>query len=523
MEPKSYSLLRRIESRIRLCTHAMRQGRERDSRNAAWPGPTNGKEGRWRSWWKIYFAALVDITEGIENMAKTCVRLIILKRIDKAEVGDSGLIRPSWYKRQPTRVEVDDKVMLEVLSWKDVVHMEKKEMSQGHSRFLKYKSDVTIRFLRLRSLLTYESRYDTGSRVGREELRSRTTINLEEVDSCGEPNYLIGECPKPPKVKNQIAFIGGSWSDSGEDDEKVKNETCLVAQASSEIITKNKRLKAARNSLEKELSVLKENVSALEKNKGVDLECVKFHMLKIENEKLKDEALKLTKFENMTHCLNEMLSNQKPFGDKLGLGFNSFEVSSSRTKEIKFVKAQKKASSNGGPINMGGPLSMQAATKAIMGPPPATTLGSEKSVSFQKSILGPRLKHIIVSNVKVPVICLGVDLEPNEWIKDIGFSKHMMGNRKLFSSYKAYNGGQICDNKCRVTFSEHDSEITKDGKVIAWRFDSDDGLTEATGCFTTTDGAVSHILRAAWIPTGGEFVNCFVQFGSYSNLGLNIT
>ncbi|GJS61283.1 hypothetical protein Tco_0656067 [Tanacetum coccineum] len=48
MDPKSCSLLRRVESRIRLCTHAMRQGRERDSRNAAWPGPTNGKEGRWR-------------------------------------------------------------------------------------------------------------------------------------------------------------------------------------------------------------------------------------------------------------------------------------------------------------------------------------------------------------------------------------------------------------------------------------------------------------------------------------------
>nr|GEX51252.1 retrovirus-related Pol polyprotein from transposon TNT 1-94 [Tanacetum cinerariifolium] len=84
----------------------------------------------------------------------------------------------------------------------------------------------------------------------------------------------------------------------------------------------------------------------------------------------------------------------------------------------------------------------------------------------------------------------------------------MMGNRKLFSTYKAYNGGnvifgsnlcgniigkgtisndslkidnvehvdnlefnllsigKICDNKCRVTFSKHDSEITKDGKVI---------------------------------------------------------
>ncbi|GKC27600.1 retrotransposon protein [Tanacetum coccineum] len=55
-------------------------------------------------------------------------------------------------------------------------------------------------------------------------------------------------------------------------------------------------------------------------------------------------------------------------------------------------------------------------------------------------------------------------------------------SKNLFSSYKAYNGdnvifgsnlrgniidkGQICDNKCRVTFSEHNSEITKDGKVI---------------------------------------------------------
>nr|GEU69591.1 alpha/beta hydrolases superfamily protein [Tanacetum cinerariifolium] len=95
---------------------------------------------------------------------------------------------------------------------------------------------------------------------------------------CGDPNHLIGECPKPPKDKNQRAFIGGSWSDSGEeDDEKVNNETCLVAQASSE---------------------------------------------------------------------------------KSGLGFNSLEASSSGTKEIKFVKAQKKVSLDGGLINMGGPLNV---------------------------------------------------------------------------------------------------------------------------------------------------------------------
>ncbi|GJQ93936.1 retrovirus-related pol polyprotein from transposon TNT 1-94 [Tanacetum coccineum] len=53
---------------------------------------------------------------------------------------------------------------------------------------------------------------------------------------CGDPNHLIGECPKPPKDKNQRAFVGGSWSNSGEEyDEKIQDETCLVAQAPNEI------------------------------------------------------------------------------------------------------------------------------------------------------------------------------------------------------------------------------------------------------------------------------------------------
>ncbi|GJW18005.1 retrovirus-related pol polyprotein from transposon TNT 1-94 [Tanacetum coccineum] len=131
---------------------------------------------------------------------------------------------------------------------------------------------------------------------------------------CGDPNHLIRECSKPPKNNDQRAFIGGSWSDNGDDEvEKTKDETCLVAQAPDEI-------------------------------------------------------------------------------------------------------------------------------------------------------------------------CLGINLEPDEWIKDSGCSKHMTGNRKLFSSYKAYNGGnvifgsnlrgkiigkgQICDNKCKVICTEHDSKTIKDENVI---------------------------------------------------------
>ncbi|GKE94265.1 hypothetical protein Tco_1579120, partial [Tanacetum coccineum] len=43
-------------------------------------------------------------------------------------------------------------------------------------------------------------------------------------------------------------------------------------------------------------------------------------------------------------------------------------------------------------------------------------------------------------NVLGVALCLRFDLELDEWIKDSGCSKHMKGNRKLFSSYKAYNG-----------------------------------------------------------------------------------
>ncbi|GKB01750.1 zf-CCHC domain-containing protein, partial [Tanacetum coccineum] len=61
-------------------------------------------------------------------------------------------------------------------------------------------------------------------------------MTVRDFKKCDNSNHLIGECPNPPKDKNQIAFVGGSWSDSGEeDDEKAKDETCLVAQASNEV------------------------------------------------------------------------------------------------------------------------------------------------------------------------------------------------------------------------------------------------------------------------------------------------
>ncbi|GJZ44554.1 zf-CCHC domain-containing protein [Tanacetum coccineum] len=68
---------------------------------------------------------------------------------------------------------------------------------------------------------------------------------------CGDPNHLIRECPKPPKDKNVRAFVGGSWSDSGEeDDEKIKDETCLVAHASSEVCSESSYFSAENSSID---------------------------------------------------------------------------------------------------------------------------------------------------------------------------------------------------------------------------------------------------------------------------------
>lgn len=100
-------------------------------------------------------------------------------------------------------------------------------------------------------------------------------------------------------------------------------------------------------------------------------------------------------------------------------------------------------------------------------------------------------------------------LEPDEWIKDSGCSRHMTGDKILFSTYQVYDGGnvtfgsklkskiigkgtishdslsiddvahvdnlgfnllsisQLCRKKYKVLFSENESKILKDGITIA--------------------------------------------------------
>ncbi|GJU09325.1 zf-CCHC domain-containing protein [Tanacetum coccineum] len=92
--------------------------------------------------------------------------------------------------------------------------------------------DMAVRdfkkFFKRRGTFVRQPRND--KKTSRKSLDDKNEKSDRKCFRCGDPNHLIGECPKPPKEKNQRAFVKGYLSDSGEeDDEKAKDKTCLVA------------------------------------------------------------------------------------------------------------------------------------------------------------------------------------------------------------------------------------------------------------------------------------------------------
>ncbi|GKD97301.1 hypothetical protein Tco_1381198 [Tanacetum coccineum] len=93
---------------------------------------------------------------------------------------------------------------------------------------------------------------------------------------CRDPNPLIGECPKLSRNYNQRAFVGGSWSDSdGNDEEKTKDEKCLMANASNEVLSETEFFSNDQSSLdEKDLDseynrLCKVGLKVMAKNKSL--------------------------------------------------------------------------------------------------------------------------------------------------------------------------------------------------------------------------------------------------------------
>ncbi|GJS76403.1 hypothetical protein Tco_0726284 [Tanacetum coccineum] len=134
---------------------------------------------------------------------------------------------------------------------------------------------------------------------------------------------------------NEVIFYTLYYNSSTLDDETLQNECNKLCKISLKIINKNKHLKTKIELLDKEVFVLKERLKWLEKNKEISEECKSCIDLRTKNESL---ALKLAKFKSSSHSLKEMIENQRLYKDKKGLGFTEHKTSTSGVKTGKISK-----------------------------------------------------------------------------------------------------------------------------------------------------------------------------------------
>ncbi|GJZ08369.1 retrovirus-related pol polyprotein from transposon TNT 1-94 [Tanacetum coccineum] len=116
---------------------------------------------------------------------------------------------------------------------------------------------------------------------------------------CGDPNHLIGECPKPPKDKNQRAFFGGSWSDSG------------YSQNSKAYIILNKHTKKVEESLN---VTFDETPPPSKPSPLVDDDLDEEEAIKVTEKKnlendIEDETFEIDEIVNIKESRNHLLEN----------------------------------------------------------------------------------------------------------------------------------------------------------------------------------------------------------------------
>ncbi|GJS03843.1 hypothetical protein Tco_0320351 [Tanacetum coccineum] len=134
----------------------------------------------------------------------------------------------------------------------------------------------------------------------------------------------------------------------------------------------------------------------------------------------------------MAQSLNEVTLDSSHYSDNASsldddsLGFDKSKASTCGTKPMSFVGSTAELAGDGSTIKADG----------------STIPGFVDPSTSQK-----QAEHVfrppLSSRSDFVIVCLRTCLDPNEWIKDSGCSKHMTGNKSLFSTYKAYDGDNV--------------------------------------------------------------------------------
>ncbi|GKB81808.1 zf-CCHC domain-containing protein, partial [Tanacetum coccineum] len=350
-------------------------------------------------------------------------------------------LRPKWRAKVMVIEESKDLSSLALDELIDNLKSSDDETSTSRSDDEEY--DVAVRnfkkFFRRKGKFVTQPREEKKSSRQIDEKKGKSD---KKCFGCGDPNHLIGDCPKPPLNKDQKAFIRGSWSDSENNTgDKTNDETCLMAQSSNEVTLNS--------------SYYIENASS------------------IDNDSLGFDSGKVST--SGTNAINFVGSSAgiAPDGSTIKAHRSTILRSldpSSGEKSAKhvfippmslrsdFVITRKKLIHN--KIEESKKPSLKPLLKSGLGyvktesrsktPPPRGNIFSQPRYNTpqpRRKSREPMHQNFYPMNWNnnqsqgfVHMVCLRTCLEPDEWIKDSGCSKHMTGNKSLFSTYKAYDG-----------------------------------------------------------------------------------
>ncbi|GJZ68231.1 hypothetical protein Tco_0631471, partial [Tanacetum coccineum] len=257
---------------------------------------------------------------------------------------------------------------------------------------------------------------------GGESSKKKPKENKDFIIRVWIEGHFASECRKPKENKD---FIIRAWSDSEDGDEQLNDATCLMVIDSQEIVSKPSSSNIDLNIID----LQKENEELLNKINDFEIE-----VKKLANGKEVVEPCKTC--DELTKEVDSLKCNVSKLQDE-ALSFSKFEESNIVLDDLL----------------------------------------SRQKLSQDKEGIGFSI------NAKTTSVCLKCDLIPDDWIMDSGCTKHMPGNRRLFTSYKAYDGGhvvfgsnlkgkvvyggQLCDDDSVVSFTKVDCDISKNGKLLA--------------------------------------------------------
>ncbi|GKG15706.1 hypothetical protein Tco_0358029, partial [Tanacetum coccineum] len=115
-------------------------------------------------------------------------------------------------------IKKDSEIVKAKVEWKSLALKAKKESSDEECSTSGSKDEEYV--MAAMTIRYFKKFFKRRGRFVRQPRNDKKTFQISRDDKngkserkffrCGDPNHLIGECTKPPRDKNQRAFIGGS-------------------------------------------------------------------------------------------------------------------------------------------------------------------------------------------------------------------------------------------------------------------------------------------------------------------------